>query len=54
MKAANLAIDHTEHFFSQIRRQIGDEEFSNFLNLKLTEDRLNSNQFCDGSQIKSF
>ena len=54
MQAANLAISHTELFFNEIRAQIGDEEFSNFLNLKLTPARLNSSQVCDGSQIKAF
>ena len=32
--AANLAINHTEYFFNEIRRQIGDEEFSKFLGIK--------------------
>ena len=54
MKAAILAIGHTEYFFEQIWNKTGDEEFSNFLQLKLTKDRLNSNQVCHGSHIKSF
>ena len=31
IKAANLAIDHTEYYFNQMREKIGDKEFSKFL-----------------------
>ena len=53
-QAARLAIAHTEYFFNQIRNKIGDEEFSNFLQLKLTKERLNSNQVCAGIELKAF
>ncbi len=32
--AASLAINHTEFFFNQIRKEIGDKEFAQFLKLK--------------------
>lgn len=40
--AANLAINHTEYFFNQIRQQIGDAEFDIFLELTYTQDELKS------------
>lgn len=33
--AAELAIDHTEYFFDQLRKLIGDDEFNYFLKIKL-------------------
>ena len=36
--AANLAIDHTEYYFNQIRKKIGDKEFSNFLRLEICDE----------------
>jgi len=38
LKAAELAIKHTEIYFNQIREQIGDAEFAKFLHLEI--DRL--------------
>ena len=34
--ASRLAIEHTEHFFNEIRTVIGDKEFAKFLQLKKT------------------
>ena len=34
--ASRLAIEHTEHFFDEIRTVIGDKEFAKFLQLKKT------------------
>lgn len=33
--AADLAVNHTEYFFNQLRDKIGDEEFNIFLKIKL-------------------
>ena len=33
--AADLAIEHTEYFFNQLRQLIGDNEFNYFLKIKL-------------------
>lgn len=33
--AADLAIEHTEYFFNQLRQLIGDDEFNYFLKIKL-------------------
>ena len=38
LKAAELAIDHTEYYFNQIRNKIGDREFSNFLQLEICDE----------------
>ena len=38
LKAAELAIEHTEYYFNQIRKKIGDKEFSNFLNLEVCDE----------------
>jgi hypothetical protein len=38
IKAANLAINHTEYYFNQIRNKIGDREFSNFLRLEICDE----------------
>ncbi len=35
LKAAELAINHTELFFENIRNNIGDKEFANFLLLEI-------------------
>ena len=35
LKAAALAINHTELFFENIRQEIGDKEFANFLQLEV-------------------
>jgi hypothetical protein len=35
--AAKLAIKHTEFYFDEIRKNVGDDEFANFLQLKLTD-----------------
>ena len=42
LKAAVLAINHTEYFFNDIRKSIGDEEFANFLSLKISDSVLAS------------
>lgn len=44
LKAAVLAINHTEYFFNEIRKSIGDVEFSNFLSLKISDSVLASNK----------
>ena len=38
LKAAELAIEHTEYYFNQIRKKIGDKEFSNFLDLEVCDE----------------
>jgi von Willebrand factor A domain-containing protein 7 len=38
LKAAQLAIAHTEYFFNEIRSQIGDKNFSDFLALQIDGD----------------
>ena len=42
LTAANLAIQHTAYMFNNIRTQIGDEEFANWLQLKDRKSLLNS------------
>ncbi|RNA36314.1 von Willebrand factor A domain-containing 7 isoform X1, partial [Brachionus plicatilis] len=39
LEAAKLAIDHTEFFFEEIRKKIGNDEFSKFLNLEVSKIR---------------
>ena len=41
LKAAAIAINHTEIFFNQIREQIGDAEFAKFLELEIDSATLN-------------
>jgi von Willebrand factor A domain-containing protein 7 len=56
MTAAKLAITHTEEYFNEIRRRIGDKEFSKFLELEVSSNMLNNiNQFvalCEGKNLK--
>ena len=40
LKAAELAINHTELFFENIRQEIGDKEFANFLQLQIDNKTL--------------
>ncbi len=40
LKAAALAINHTEFFFNKIRKNIGDARFDKFLKLTLDSDTL--------------
>ncbi|CAF0751806.1 unnamed protein product [Brachionus calyciflorus] len=40
LQSANLAISHTEYYFDQIRKWIGDKEFDNFLELTYTDAEL--------------
>ena len=40
LKAAELAINHTELFFENIRQEIGDKEFANFLKLEIDNKTL--------------
>ena len=42
LKAAALAINHTEIFFNQIREKIGDAEFAKFLDLEIDNATLNT------------
>ena len=54
LKAAALAISHTEKFFNQIREKIGDAEFAKFLDLKIDNDTLNKSSStvkCSASNI---
>jgi hypothetical protein len=55
--AANLAINHTEYFFNQIRTQVGDIEFNNFLSIFVSQDEVNAAQnvkfeACSSSGMK--
>lgn len=54
-EAARLAINHTKYFFDDIRRDIGDAEFDNFLKLSVDQETLNtiSDVSCPSSMIKS-
>lgn len=56
LEAAKLAIDHTEFFFEEIRKKIGNDEFSKFLNLEVSKSFLNSIngfiQICDSKSIQ--
>lgn len=50
--AAQLAIEHTDYFFTQIRQNISDEKFNSFLNLTISDDLLNKNYYtCSGVQV---
>ncbi len=54
LKAADLAINHTEIFFNQIREQIGDSEFAKFLDLEIdnaTLNRSSSTVKCSASNM---
>ncbi|CAF0760037.1 unnamed protein product [Brachionus calyciflorus] len=42
LTAANLAINHTEYFFEQMRTRIGNEEYAKFLNLKVSSSIINT------------
>ena len=44
LTAANLAIKHTEYFFNQIRTNIGDDEFKNFLSIYASDRELTAAQ----------
>lgn len=52
--AANMAINHTKHFFDEIRRDIGDAEFDKFLELSIDQKTLDtiSDVSCSSSMIK--
>lgn len=41
LTAAKLAIEHTEYYFNEIRKKIGDDEFNHFLMIKLSDSFLN-------------
>jgi hypothetical protein len=49
--AANLAIKHTKYFFDEIRKDIGDSEFDNFLELSIDKKTLDviSDSTCSSS-----
>jgi hypothetical protein len=57
LKAAALAIQHTEFYFNQIRQRIGDAEYATFLKLAPNDNYLNYvNQFvpiCSRSSSNS-
>ena len=38
LKAAELAVNHTEFYFDLIRKKIGDKEFSKFLSLEVCDE----------------
>ena len=42
LAAAKLAIKHTEHYFNEIRKKIGDDEFNHFLKIKLSDSFINT------------
>jgi von Willebrand factor A domain-containing protein 7 len=44
LKAAHLAVNHTEFFFNEIRKQIGDKRFSDFLKLEIDGDKCVGNR----------
>lgn len=50
--AANLAINHTEYFFNQIRKKIGNEEFDKFLELTYTSFELS--RIPDGDTCSNY
>lgn len=53
LKAAVLAINHTEYFFNEIRKSIGDTEYANFLKLKVSDSIIasaSSVQICSAPQ----
>ena len=55
LKAAALAINHTELFFENIRQEIGDTEFANFLLLEIDNKTLISSfntTICAASTFK--
>ena len=55
LKAAALAINHTELFFENIRNEIGDKEFANFLQLEIDNKTLSSASdsiICSASMIQ--
>ena len=43
LKAVELAIDHTEYFFDQLRSRIGDREFAHFLDLEVCHSDIDVN-----------
>jgi hypothetical protein len=49
--AVELAIRHTERFFNKIRERIKDNEFSEFLLLKVDEKTLDPKAICSSSKI---
>ncbi len=55
LAAATLAINHTRMFFDEIRSEIGDKEFNEFLKLKINETKLSSlgDVSCDGARTTS-
>ena len=55
LKAAALAINHTELFFENIRKEIGDKEFATFLQLEIDNNTLSSSfntTICSASSIQ--
>ena len=40
LTAAALAIEHTEYFFEEMRKNIGNNEFNNFLDLTIDDSTL--------------
>jgi hypothetical protein len=53
--AANLAVNHTAHFFNEIRKQIGNDEFAKLLQLDSKRnwyDRLFKNDLICGSSAQ--
>lgn len=51
--AANLAINHSEYFFNQIRKQIGDDEYDKFLSIYVDSNQLALAKVFDGRQCSS-
>lgn len=53
LKAAYLAIEHTEYFFNEIRARIGDKEFSKFLRLDPHDEFINKICFLNTNESKT-
>ncbi len=55
LAAATLAINHTRMFFDEIRSEIGDAEFSQFLKLNVDESKLGTlgDVSCVGANMTS-
>ena len=58
LAAANLAIEHTEYFFNEIRSTIGEDEYLKFMQIYAKDDILNYiNQFlpfCSASNTMHY
>lgn len=51
--AANLAINHSQYFYNQIRQKIGDVEYNNFLSIYVDQSQLDLAKVLDGRKCSS-